>query len=129
VRCAAVRRCCGLPSGIWPGPDTGLRAWPDTREALRRFAVVPRSNGNLYQFAAPRLAWHCVRYGEMVHAYKPDPAVCRLAMDRLVLNPRRTLMVAAPRHLPAATGFAPLSSNAQARASQEPSDAFNLIRL
>ena len=31
----------------------------------------------------------------MVHAYKPDPAVCRLAMDRLAPNPRRTLMTAA----------------------------------
>jgi 2-haloacid dehalogenase len=31
----------------------------------------------------------------MVHAYKPDPAVYRLALDRLALDPRRTLMVAA----------------------------------
>jgi hypothetical protein len=62
VRCAAVRRCCGLPSGIWPGPDTGLRAWPDTREALRRFAVVPRSNGNLPVCGPPaRLALCAVR--------------------------------------------------------------------
>jgi HAD superfamily hydrolase (TIGR01493 family) len=31
----------------------------------------------------------------MVHAYKPDPAVYRFALDRLALDPRRTLMVAA----------------------------------
>jgi 2-haloacid dehalogenase len=31
----------------------------------------------------------------MVQAYKPDPAVYRLAIDRLALDPHRTLMVAA----------------------------------
>jgi 2-haloacid dehalogenase len=32
---------------------------------------------------------------ELVKAYKPDPAVYRLALDLLGLNPRQTMMVAA----------------------------------
>jgi 2-haloacid dehalogenase len=80
-----------------------LQPWPDTREALRRlagrFTIVALSNGNLPMltdiFAAPGLSWHCVLSGEMVHAYKPDPAVYRLAVDCLGLDPRRTLMVGA----------------------------------
>ena len=46
-------------------------------------------------FAAAGLTWHCVLSGEMVRAYKPDPSVYRFALDRLALDPRRTLMVAA----------------------------------
>jgi 2-haloacid dehalogenase len=80
-----------------------LGAWPDARDALRRlagrFAVVALSNGNLSMladlFAASRLTWHCVLSGELVQAYKPDPAVYQFALDRLALDPRRTLMVAA----------------------------------
>lgn len=57
------------------------------------------SNGNLSMltdmFAAAGLTWHCVLSGELVRAYKPDPAVYQLALDRLALDPRRTLMVAA----------------------------------
>jgi 2-haloacid dehalogenase len=44
------------------------------------------SNGNLSMltglFAAAGLTWHCVLSGEMVHAYKPDPAVYRLVAHR-----------------------------------------------
>ena len=80
-----------------------LRPWPDAQAALRRlagrFTIVALSNGNLSLltdlFAAAGLTWHCVLSGEMVHAYKPDPAVYRFALDRLALDPRRTLMVAA----------------------------------
>ncbi|MGH3216538.1 MAG: haloacid dehalogenase type II [Trebonia sp.] len=80
-----------------------LRPWPDAAAALRRlagrFTVVALSNGNLSMltdlFAAGGLTWHCVLSGEMVHAYKPDPAVYGFAPDRLALDPRRTLMVAA----------------------------------
>jgi len=46
-------------------------------------------------FAAAGLTWHCMLSGKMVHAYKPNPAEYRLALDRLELHPRRTLMVAA----------------------------------
>ena len=41
-------------------------------------------------FAAGGLTWHCVLSGEMVHAYKPDPAVYRLALDRLALTGQTT---------------------------------------
>jgi 2-haloacid dehalogenase len=46
-------------------------------------------------FSGGGLTWHLTLSGELVHAYKPDPAVYRLALDRLALNPSRTLMVAA----------------------------------
>ena len=80
-----------------------LRPWPDSQAALcrlaGRFTIVALSNGNWSMladlFSAAGLTWHCVLSGEMVHAYKPDPAVYRLALDRLALDPRRTLMVAA----------------------------------
>jgi 2-haloacid dehalogenase len=80
-----------------------LRPWPDSQAALRRlaarFTIVALSNGNLSMltdmFAAGGLTWHGVLSGEMVHAYKPDPAVYRLALERLALDPHRTLMVAA----------------------------------
>jgi 2-haloacid dehalogenase len=66
-----------------------LRPWPDSQAALRRlagrFTTVAVPNGNLSMltdlFAAAGLTWHCVLSGEMVHAYKPDPAVYRLALD------------------------------------------------
>ena len=83
------------------------------------------SNGSLPMltdlFAATGLTWHCVLSGEMVHAYKPDPAVYRLALDRIALDPRRTLMVAAhPWDLRAAAaqGLRTLTSNAQAKVPQ-----------
>ena len=80
-----------------------LRPWPDAEAALGRlagrFTIVALSNGNLSMltdmFAGGELTWHCMLSGEMVHACKPDPAVYRLALDRLALDPRRTLMVAA----------------------------------
>jgi 2-haloacid dehalogenase len=80
-----------------------LRPWPDAQAALARlagrFTIVALSNGNLSMltdlFAAGGLTWHCVLSGELVHAYKPDAAVYELAIDKLALDPRRTLMVAA----------------------------------
>lgn len=80
-----------------------LKPWPDAQAALRslaqRFTIVALSNGNLSMltdlFAGAGLSWHAVLSGEMVHAYKPDPAVYQLALNRLALDPRRTLMVAA----------------------------------
>lgn len=66
---------------------------------------------------------------EMVHACKPDPAVYRFALDRLALDPRRTLMVASHAwDLRAAAGFGLRTAFIQ-RAGEdepEPSDAFNL---
>jgi 2-haloacid dehalogenase len=98
-----------------------------------RFTVVALSNGNLSMltdlFAAAGLTWHCVLSGEMVQAYKPDPAVYRLALDRLALDPRRTLMVAAhPWDLRAAAAYG-LRTAYIRRAGEgapAPSDTFDL---
>jgi 2-haloacid dehalogenase len=90
-----------------------LRPWPDSARALRalagNFTVVALSNADLAQLAnfsaAGGLAWHCVLSAELVKAYKPDPAVYRLALDLLGLNPAQTMMVAAhPWDLRSAAG-------------------------
>ena len=80
-----------------------LRPWPDSASALQTlagaFTVVALSNGTMAQLAdvsaVGGLAWHCVLSAELVEKYKPDPAVYRLALDLLDLDPERTLMVAA----------------------------------
>ena len=114
-----------------------LRPWPDAQSALgrlaRRFTVVALSNGNLSMltdlFTSGGLTWHCVLSGEMVQAYKPDPAVYRFALDRLALDPGRTLMVAAhPWDLRAAADHGLRTAYIQ-RASEgapAPSDTFDL---
>ena len=114
-----------------------LRPWPDSQAALRavagRFTTVALSNGNLSMltdlFAAGGLTWHCVLSGEMVHAYKPDFAVYRLALDRLALDPRRTLMVAAhPWDLRAAAALGLRTAYIQRAGEGDPapSDTFDL---
>lgn len=80
-------------------------------------------------FAGAGLTWHGVLSGEMVHAYKPDPAVYRLALDRLALDPRRTLMVAAhPWDLRAAAAHGLRTAYIQraAEGQHEPPDSFDL---
>jgi len=73
-------------------------------------------------FAAAGLTWHCVLSGELVHAYKPDPAVYRLAVERLALDPPRTPHGGRPAPgtcaPPQPKGCAPLTSSAPAKASQ-----------
>jgi 2-haloacid dehalogenase len=114
-----------------------LRPWPDAQQALgrlaRRFTIVALSNGNLSMltdlFAAGGLTWHGVLSGELVHAYKPDPAVYRLALDRLELDPRRTLMVAAhPWDLRAAAalGLRTAYIERAGEGAPDPSDVFDL---
>ena len=114
-----------------------LRPWPDAVAALRRlaqrFTTVALSNGNLSMltdlFAGAGLTWHGVLSGEMVRAYKPDPAVYRLALDRLALDPRRTLMVAAhPWDLRAAAAHGMRTAYIQRAGEGEPesSDRFDL---
>jgi 2-haloacid dehalogenase len=114
-----------------------LMPWPDSQAALRRlarrFTTVALSNGNLSMltdlFTAGGLTWHCVLSGETVHAYKPDPAVYRLAVDRLALDPRRTLMVAAhPWDLRAAAAHGLRTAYVQraGEGAPEPSDTFDL---
>ena len=114
-----------------------LRPWPDAPTALRRlagrFTVVALSNGNLSMltdlFAAGGLTWHCVLSGEMVLAYKPDPGVYQFAIDRLALDPRRTLMVAAhPWDLRAAAGHGLRAAYIEraGEGTPEPTDTFDL---
>ncbi len=61
--------------------------------------MVALSNADLAQLAdlsaAGGLAWHCVLSAELARTYKPDPAVYRLALDVLDLDPQQTMMVAA----------------------------------
>jgi 2-haloacid dehalogenase len=114
-----------------------LRPWPDSAAALaalaRRFTVVALSNGNLSMLASVNarggLTWHAVLSAELVGARKPDPAVYRFALDRLALDPARTLMVAAhPWDLRAAAGCG-LRTAFIERAGEgrpEPSDSFGL---
>jgi 2-haloacid dehalogenase len=114
-----------------------LRPWPDAQQAVRRlaerFTIVALSNGTLSMltdlFAAGGLTWHGVLSGELVQAYKPDPAVYRLAIDRLELDPRRTLMVAAhPWDLRAAATHGLLTAYIEraGEGAPDPSDTFDL---
>jgi 2-haloacid dehalogenase len=114
-----------------------LRPWPDSAQALRRlaqrFTTVALSNGNLSMltdlFGRAGLTWHGVLSAEMVRAYKPDPAMYRLALDRLALNPHRTLMVAAhPWDLRAAAAHGLRTAHIQRAGEGEPlpSDTFDL---
>jgi 2-haloacid dehalogenase len=114
-----------------------LKPWPDAQAALRnlagRYAIVALSNGNLSMltdlFAGAGLTWHAVLSGEMVHAYKPDPAVYRLALEKLARDPRRTLMVAAhPWDLRAAAAHGLRTAYVQRAGEGEPeaSDWFDL---
>jgi 2-haloacid dehalogenase len=91
------------------------------------------SNGNLSMltdlFAAAGLTWHCVLSGEMVRAYKPDPSVYRFALDRLALDPRRTLMVAAHPwglHAAATHGLRTAYIQRAGEGAPAPSDTFDL---
>jgi HAD superfamily hydrolase (TIGR01493 family) len=80
-----------------------LRPFADAAEALRalaaRHTVVALSNADLAELAdtsaAGGLAWHAVLSAELVRAFKPDPAVYALALDRLRLDPAASVMVAA----------------------------------
>jgi len=114
-----------------------LRPWPDAAAALaalaRRFMVVALSNGNLSMLASVSarggLTWHAVLSAELVGARKPDPAVYRFALDRLALDPARTLMVAAhPWDLRAAAacGLRTAYIERAGEGEPEPSDAFDL---
>jgi 2-haloacid dehalogenase len=79
------------------------RPWPDAPRGLRTlaqsFTVIALSNGAMAELVqlsrAGGLLWHAVLSGELVKAYKPAPAVYRLALDVLELDRARTMMVAA----------------------------------
>jgi 2-haloacid dehalogenase len=90
-----------------------LRPWPDAVEGLerlrRRFLLCTLSNGNVAQLVdlarAGGLAFDCILSAELCRAYKPSPAVYRMAPALLRLRPEEVLMVAAhPDDLRAAAG-------------------------
>ncbi|MGC7102136.1 haloacid dehalogenase type II [Amycolatopsis lurida] len=79
-----------------------LPPWPDSVEGLerlaRRFPVIGLSNASrtalLRISAHAGLRWHTALSGETVQAYKPAPAIYRLAIDTAGCPPERVLMVA-----------------------------------
>jgi 2-haloacid dehalogenase len=78
------------------------------------------------------LTWHSVISGELVHAYKPDPAEYRFALDTLALDLGRSLMVAAhPWDLRAARthGLRTAYVERAGEGQPEPSDSFDVIVL
>ncbi|MET1005661.1 MAG: haloacid dehalogenase type II [Propionibacteriaceae bacterium] len=80
-----------------------LDPWPDSPAALTalrsHYTVVALSNADVAELtglsAYGGLSWHCALSGQLAHAYKPQPAVYRLALDLLGVDPARILMVAA----------------------------------
>jgi 2-haloacid dehalogenase len=80
-----------------------LVPWPDAVAAVdavaARFTVVALTDGNLSQAVdlctAAGLRWHCVLVADAAHSFRPDPAMYRLAIDRLQIEPAHTLYVSA----------------------------------
>ncbi len=80
-----------------------LDPWPDAVAGLARlkarFILATLSNGNVALLVnmAKRagLPWDCILSAELARAYKPDPAVYRMAADLLGLRPHEVMMVAA----------------------------------
>jgi 2-haloacid dehalogenase len=86
-------------NGVWEH----LRPWPDAVDGLlrlrSRYLVAPLSNGHMALLARMAkhggLPWDCILSAELAHAYKPDPAVYRMAADLLDLELSDIVMVAA----------------------------------
>ena len=80
-----------------------LDPWSDSPTALaalrQRFTVVALSNADLAELAEMSrhagLAWHAVLSGQSARSFKPNPAVYRMALESLQLEPARVLMIAA----------------------------------
>ncbi|GAA2442758.1 haloacid dehalogenase type II [Agromyces soli] len=80
-----------------------LPAWPDSAAGIDRLTprvrVLGLSNASARTLgrlgANAGLRWHGVLSAETVRAYKPDPAVYRLAVEASGCRPDRILMVAA----------------------------------
>lgn len=94
-----------------------LTPWPDSAAALRSLqevvTVVGLSNADLAELVGlsrhAGLSWHGLLSGELVRAFKPDPAVYQMALAVLEVEAGDVLMVAAhPWDLRAAAdhGFA-----------------------
>ena len=100
-----LRTLSRVPGRMRPWPD----AVPGLRALARRYPVVALSNADLPSLVemARRggLPWHCVLPSELVRSYKPDPAVYRMALSLLRVEPDEALFVAAhPWDLRAAAG-------------------------
>lgn len=80
-----------------------LMPWPDSVPGLNRlrsrYVVATLSNGNiglLVDMAKNAgLPWDCVLSGELIHKYKPDPEVYRMAARLLGCELSEVMMVAA----------------------------------
>ncbi len=95
---------------IW----TRLDPWPDSVEGLarlrRRFITSTLSNAGMAAVVAvvkhAALPFDAVLTAELVHSYKPAPAVYQLAVDYLGYQPHEILMVACHKYdLKAARAF------------------------
>jgi 2-haloalkanoic acid dehalogenase type II len=77
---------------VRPGVEKALRA------LRRRYIVAPLSNAGA-AIGGELFSWFALEYTqiiatEIVQAYKPDPAVCRLGLEQLRLHGREVLHVA-----------------------------------
>ena len=89
-------------SAVW----SDLEAWPDAREGLerlaRRYTLATLSNAGMAAVIAvvkrAGLPFDAVLTAELARAYKPAPAVYRLAADYLELPPAAMMMVACHKY-------------------------------
>ena len=97
-------------NAIW----TRLEPWPDSVAGLtrlrRKYTLTTLSNAGMAAVIAvvkhAALPFDAVLTAELAHAYKPDPAVYRLATDLLGLPPGEIMMVACHKYdLRAAKAF------------------------
>lgn len=80
-----------------------LMPWPDSVPGLNRlrsrYVLATLSNGNISLLVDMAkhagLPWDCVLSGELIHKYKPDPDVYRMAARLLGVETGELMMVAA----------------------------------
>lgn len=126
-------------NAVW----TQLEPWPDVREGLarlaRRYTLATLSNAGMAAVIAvvkrAALPFDAVFTAELARAYKPSPAVYRLAVDYLDLPPEAMMMVACHKYdLHAAKAFGmktafvarPLEFGLQGEPDVTPDSAFDV---
>ena len=126
-------------NAVW----TELEPWPDAREGLARLArhhtLATLSNAGMATVIAvvkrAALPFDAVLTSELAQAYKPEPAVYRLAADYLDLAPAAMMMVACHKYdLHAAKAFGmrtafiarPLEFGSQGTPDVTPDPAFDI---
>jgi 2-haloacid dehalogenase len=81
-----------------------LRPWPDAAQGLERIRQSGRMVATLSNFGIRTLeaisvhgglAWNRILSSETVKRYKPDPAVYKMAVEKLDEEPAKIMMVAA----------------------------------